>query len=244
MEESLEEVRQCTTALAIDLGLEESSLLDKGAHESLAAQVQKLAATDAFLKIKSAATTSALISLAAEMDERAARPPGAGAVADDPPPEQMDVPYFLDDMESKVASAMEGADQKAVESQMYKDVMKSIAAPDESDDDDIVVPNDNKVSLKCPINLTTMVDPMKSKVCGHTYGKQAILNVIRVGSKKGAVSCPVAACSHKVARADLVPDKDMERRLRIESNTQHSEEPMDDAELIDDDDDNVRATTI
>lgn len=37
-------------------------------------------------------------------------------------------------------------------------------APDESDDDDIVVPNDNKVSLKCPINLTTMVDPMKSKV--------------------------------------------------------------------------------
>lgn len=42
----------------------------------------------------------------------------------------MDVPYFLDDMESKVASAMEGADQKAVESQMYKDVMKSIAVSD------------------------------------------------------------------------------------------------------------------
>lgn len=33
-------------------------------------------------------------------------------------------------MESEVASAMQGVDQKALDSQLYKDIMKSIAVSD------------------------------------------------------------------------------------------------------------------
>jgi len=39
---------------------------------------------------------------------------------------QMDMAYFLDEMKSKVSSAMQGADQKALGSQAYKDVLKQI----------------------------------------------------------------------------------------------------------------------
>ncbi|CAM9922704.1 unnamed protein product [Scytosiphon promiscuus] len=191
---------------------------------------------DAKLEIKRAATASALKALATKMDARAAT--GSVAGADDPSPEEMDVPHFLNGMAEKVDLAMEGADEKALESKDYKDLMKTIVAPEngDDDDDDIVVGNNTQVSLKCPLSSTTIVDPVKSKTCKHTYGRKAIYNHIRVGGRNGGgASCPIAGCSHKVTMADLVVDKDMARRLRIESNTQPTPGPGDDAEEIDDD---------
>lgn len=38
----------------------------------------------------------------------------------------MDMEYFLEGMTSKLSSAMEGADEKALESKEYKDLMKMI----------------------------------------------------------------------------------------------------------------------
>lgn len=35
------------------------------------------------------------------------------------------------------------------------------------DDDDIIVPNDNRVSLKCPLTSSTFVDPVKNKVSSY-----------------------------------------------------------------------------
>lgn len=43
---------------------------------------------------------------------------------------QMDMNYFLKEMKSKVSSAMQGADQKAVESEAYKEVVKHIIVSD------------------------------------------------------------------------------------------------------------------
>lgn len=43
---------------------------------------------------------------------------------------KMDMAYFLDEMENKVAVGMEGADQKALESKAYKDIMKCFTVSD------------------------------------------------------------------------------------------------------------------
>lgn len=43
----------------------------------------------------------------------------------------MNLEYFLEIMQSKVSSGMEGADERAVESKEYKDVMKKINVSDE-----------------------------------------------------------------------------------------------------------------
>ncbi|CAM9149014.1 unnamed protein product [Ectocarpus sp. 8 AP-2014] len=237
MKEILDDITAGTKDLAGTVGMQENSGLDKEVHQKLAEQVQQFAAQNAKLEIKRAATASAMKTLAAEVDKKTAggAAAAAAAAADDPPPEEMDMAYFLESMTSKLSSAMEGADEKALESKEYKDLMKTIVATAMDDDDDIIVPNDNRVSLKCPLTSSTFVDPVKNKVCGHTYGKKAILNHIRVAKNDGGVSCPVAACSHKVVKADLVPDKDMMRRLKIEENTQHTQTAQD-AEDVEDDD--------
>lgn len=235
--EWLGEIAKGTDDMANGVGLAEHSFLDQGVHQKLATDVQKLAAEDARLELKRKATSSALKSLAADMDKRAAKGPAA-AGADDPPAEQMDMAYFLETMQSKLSSAMQGADQKALESKKYKDLMKKIIPPDDDDDEedlDIVPASGNQVSLKCPCTSAIFVDPVKNRVCGHTYSRAAILNHIKIGSKKqGGASCPVAGCSHKITASELVEDKDMKRRLRIESNTQDTK-PEQDAEEIDDD---------
>lgn len=43
---------------------------------------------------------------------------------------QMGMKYFLETMQSKVSSEMEGANEKAVESMEYKEVMKKIIVSD------------------------------------------------------------------------------------------------------------------
>ncbi len=42
----------------------------------------------------------------------------------------MDFEYFLEEMKSKVSSAMQGAEQRAVESKAYKDVVKHVIVSD------------------------------------------------------------------------------------------------------------------
>lgn len=47
---------------------------------------------------------------------------------------KMSLKFFLDEMQSKVSLAMEGADEKALESKEYKDVMKKIIVSDDDRD--------------------------------------------------------------------------------------------------------------
>eukprot|EP00903_Cladosiphon_okamuranus_P010287 g9738.t1 len=233
LEESFGEAAKGTDELAEGVGLADQSCLDKGVHDILAARVQELAATDAKLELQRRATISALKSMAAEINQRAARGPG-DAGANEPPAEQMNLEYFVEMVQSKVSSAMERADERALESTEYKELMKKIMPADGNDEEDfdIVPAGGTQASLKCPCTSTTFVDPVKSKVCSHTYSRAAIANHIKIGSKGSGARCPVAGCSHKVALTDLVKDKDMERRLRIESNTRQTG-PEQDAEEVD-----------
>ena len=74
---------------------------------------------------------------------------------------------------------------------------------DADDDDDIDVLSE-RISIKCPITLVPMKDPVSSTKCPHSFEKSAILDmlnqsVIRVGgsNRRGAqngqkaVKCPV-----------------------------------------------------
>lgn len=52
---------------------------------------------------------------------------------------------------------------------------------------------------KCPLTLKDMVKPMKSKICGHNYEQDAILQHISRG--RGRAKCPV--CGQLLTKADL-----------------------------------------
>ena len=70
-------------------------------------------------------------------------------------------------------------------------------------DDDLIMASE-RISVKCPITLTEMKDPVSSTKCPHNFEKQAILEMIstsdlRVGGdgRRGgekAMRCPVGGC--------------------------------------------------
>ncbi|CAN0149614.1 unnamed protein product [Ascophyllum nodosum] len=175
---------------------------------------------DAKLEMKVAATTRAMKTLTAEM--------GSTDVA-----EVESMANVLEQLKAKVSSDMHGAEGKAIQTKRYKDLMKKIATS-QDDEEDIVMTSSDSVSLICPITAVTIVDPVRSKICKHTYGRGAIRSHIRV-SKGAAASCPVAGCLQKVSYADLEPDKNMQRKLRIEKQSRPNEQDQkDDAEEMDD----------
>jgi E3 SUMO-protein ligase NSE2 len=81
------------------------------------------------------------------------------------------------------------------------------------EDDDIVVDQEIQ-SLKCPLTLQLLEEPVRNSTCPHVYSKAAILEVIRHG--KGMVPCPVAGCSARVTEKQLREDKVMARKVREE----------------------------
>lgn len=81
------------------------------------------------------------------------------------------------------------------------------------DDDDIVVGQEIQ-SLKCPLTLRLLEEPVRNSLCPHVYSKAAIFEIILVSG--GSVPCPVAGCSARVTRAQLREDKIMARKVREE----------------------------
>ena len=81
-----------------------------------------------------------------------------------------------------------------------------------SDDDDLEIMNnrDETHALKCPITATFFEDPVKNKVCGHTYSKSGLQQMLK-NRKRG---CPVAGCSNNnLGLAQVEPDDEMRMRV-------------------------------
>uniref|UniRef100_A0A8C6S172 E3 SUMO-protein ligase NSE2 n=1 Tax=Nannospalax galili TaxID=1026970 RepID=A0A8C6S172_NANGA len=71
-------------------------------------------------------------------------------------------------------------------------------------DEDMIVTRAKPISSK----------PVKSKVCGHTYEKEAIVRMIKSKHKQKAACCPKIGCSHTDRRmTDLIPDEALRRAL-------------------------------
>ena len=62
---------------------------------------------------------------------------------------------------------------------------------DQVSDDDIAIEREI-LSLKCPLSLKSMEEPFSSKICNHTFERQAIWEYLSDGGDK---QCPQTGCS-------------------------------------------------
>ncbi|XP_053322425.1 E3 SUMO-protein ligase NSE2 [Spea bombifrons] len=84
----------------------------------------------------------------------------------------------------------------------------------ESMDDDVTV-TQSQANFVCPITLVEMTNPVKNKVCGHTYQREAIERMIQDRQqKKKNTRCPKIGCDHSdIKITDLVPDVALKRTI-------------------------------
>jgi hypothetical protein len=79
-------------------------------------------------------------------------------------------------------------------------------------DSDIEIENKGRTKLKCPMTASWFEEPLKSKLCGHTYSKQAILSYIGDHPYK---RCPVAGCNNnQLTKAQLEEDRFTEMKVK------------------------------
>ncbi|KAJ1965029.1 hypothetical protein GGI12_001051 [Dipsacomyces acuminosporus] len=79
-----------------------------------------------------------------------------------------------------------------------------------SEEEDLVIAG-ARMTYKCPITATWLIDPVTSKVCHHSFSKEAIMDYLR--AQHGRCVCPVGGCSQLIRMQDIVPDKILERKL-------------------------------
>ena len=105
---------------------------------------------------------------------------------------------------------------KEFESKVVIELQK-ILAPSPSDtttgtivtqDDDGEVVATETVSTIDPITRKEMTDPVKNTLCGHTYERNSIMQLISINSKQ---KCPMAGCANKnpVTQNHLIANSDV-----------------------------------
>ncbi|CAG8529775.1 14214_t:CDS:2 [Acaulospora colombiana] len=126
-------------------------------------------------------------------------------------------------------------DEKYFENNSYKDFRQKIWEvnhPDEAmpplngNEDDEIVMGKQKESLYCPITTLLLEEPVTSKVCKHTFSKDAILQLIRRNTN--VVPCPMTGCDKQIMEHDLQPNKRIERK--VAQYRAESDDPMHDVE--------------
>jgi len=90
--------------------------------------------------------------------------------------------------------------------------------PIPGDHDEELIFVSQEITLKCPLTLQTLETPVRNKICGHSYSKDAIYHFLRENkrtkkSQRGC-RCPVAGCEASVAEETLERDVDTERALK------------------------------
>ncbi|KAF2091351.1 hypothetical protein K490DRAFT_52577 [Saccharata proteae CBS 121410] len=79
-------------------------------------------------------------------------------------------------------------------------------------DDDIAIASE-KISTKCPLTLQELKEPVKSRLCPHSYEKKAMIDLIRQGGVH-TVQCPVTGCAKMLTEHDLVHDASLTRKIK------------------------------
>uniref|UniRef100_A0A7S2EUI2 SP-RING-type domain-containing protein n=1 Tax=Ditylum brightwellii TaxID=49249 RepID=A0A7S2EUI2_9STRA len=106
-------------------------------------------------------------------------------------------------------------------------------ANEEDDDDDLeILPDSSTVSLKCPVTGVFFENPLKNKVCGHTYSSAGLDQLIRMRKR----NCPIPGCANnQLSREQVEEDVEMEikvkryvRRMEQERMTQKEEDEEED----------------
>jgi len=76
----------------------------------------------------------------------------------------------------------------------HPEEMEEVETPMGDDEVEISQVDDN-LRFICPITKTELVDPVKNKLCGHTYSRNAIEQHIK--SMKTRAKCPIPGCKSK-----------------------------------------------
>ncbi|KAJ1892056.1 hypothetical protein LPJ66_006572 [Kickxella alabastrina] len=82
---------------------------------------------------------------------------------------------------------------------------------EEESDEDLVI-SGAKLTYKCPVSQSWLIDPMTSKLCGHSFSKDAILAYVR-SQRGGSAKCPVGGCASIISPRDLFSDAVLERKV-------------------------------
>lgn len=97
---------------------------------------------------------------------------------------------------------------------------------DDDDDDDLEIINEQsqineEKHIKCPITGMFFEQPLKSKVCNHTYSKAGVEQMLHARKFK----CPIPGCTNNcLSREQLEPDVEMEMRVERFRRTKEREE--------------------
>lgn len=80
-----------------------------------------------------------------------------------------------------------------------------------NEDDEELVVEETKESFKCLLTKQYYENPVTSKVCHHSFSRDAIYQVF-ANSDTRKIKCPIPACAHQFTKQDLVPDEVLARR--------------------------------
>ncbi|KAK9376135.1 zinc-finger of the MIZ type in Nse subunit-domain-containing protein [Lipomyces chichibuensis] len=107
---------------------------------------------------------------------------------------------------------------------------------DTNDGDEDLIVAQEKRSLKCPVSLALLVNPVTSNVCPHTFSKDAIFSLF-VENSRGrqryldSIECPVAGCDKILFKANLIENPTIARQVERYIEKQHQEDEADFDEL-------------
>ena len=124
---------------------------------------------------------------------------------------------FKEQMETEYAKALHTIEQNSVlitQEPSYLKLCKQLGE-DEDEDDELAVVNDHGAKhgasgIKCPLTMAIMEDPVRSRVCKHSFDRHAIVAHLRRFQ-----SCPVPGCgNHSMTIAELEDDPETTMRVR------------------------------
>jgi hypothetical protein len=121
-------------------------------------------------------------------------------------------------LEMAVKKERETIDKTSIEitqESTYLDLCRELGESQATEDDDIafVQTETGEQSLKCPLTATLMEDPVKNKVCKHTYSRAAVMQHIAASGRNCV--CPVAGCrNNNITASQLEEDNLMETLVR------------------------------
>lgn len=114
------------------------------------------------------------------------------------------------------------------------------------DDDDLEIVNnvgsDDVHALKCPITGMFFEDPVRSKVCGHTYDRKGLNQLFSMRKTK----CPIPGCSNNgLSLSQVEVDDEMKLKVRRHKTREEAAKKKKDLdETMDDDDEQGGGYTV
>lgn len=149
---------------------------------------------------------------------------------------------FKDQMETEYARALQAIENDSVEiaqEPKYLKLCKQLGEDQNQEEDDELAIVDNGVGdsfnkLKCPLTMALMEDPVRSKVCHHSYGRNAIYQHLR---NTKHTKCPVPGCiNNKMTMNELEDDTETKMRVRRYKKRESASKKMNKGFLDDEED--------